>query len=211
MSKKIALIICSSLILSAFCVKEICAQNYFGKYEVNWWQCGFKIGANFTNKHFITTDFNYNPQYKLNGLFCGEFGVYFRAGHYVFTEIGLGYQFQKMKLLTSYDNFNEISVVELRYLQMPLKAVGFLPVSNLVALTAHVGIIYQPLIQITDNLINITKRNVRHNMWLFTTGLGIKIHFITIDFAYRKSISSYFKTIPSSKDHYFNVQIGVQM
>lgn len=211
MLRKFAIIISSTLLLTIISTQDIFAQKYFNKYEVNWCQWGFQIGANFTNKHNLTTDLNSEPQYKLHGLFCGEFGAYFRAGKYVFGEIGLGYQFQKTKFLTSYDYFNEISVVELRYLQIPVKAVGYLPVSDLIALTAHAGVIYQPLIQITDNLINITKRNVRHNMWYFTTGLGIKIHFITIDFAYRKAISSYFSTIPSSKDSYFTVQIGVQL
>ena len=212
--KRLFLIITYSLLTIIFCnTTTLSAQNFYDKYRISWWQWGFKIGANFTGKHVIAQeDLSAGLyEYKLNGLFCGEFSAYFRAGKYVFGEIGFGYQFQKTRFKTTMPVSEETMPVELRYLQIPIRAVAYLPVSQLVTLMPSVGIIYQPLIQVTENQIALSKDNIRRHACYWSAGAGIKIHFITIDLAYRKSFLSYFSDRKSTKEGYFNVQIGVQM
>ena len=206
-------LISSLLFLSFICMNNISAQNFYDKYKISWYQWGFKIGANFTGKHVIAHENLTAAQYeyKLNGLFCGEFSAYFRAGKYVFGEIGFGYQFQKTRFKTTMPVSEETMPVELRYLQIPVRAVGYLPVSELITLMPSVGIIYQPLIQVTENQIAISKDNIRRHAFYWTAGAGIKIHFITIDLAYRKSFLSYFSDRESTKEGYFSIQLGVQM
>ena len=214
LKKRLVLILtCSLLTLFLGGTPTLSAQNFYDKYNVSWWQWGFKIGANFTGKHVIAQeDLSAGLyEYKLNGLFCGEFSAYFRAGKYVFGEIGFGYQFQKTRFKTTMPVSEETMPVELRYLQIPIRAVAYLPVSELVTLMPSVGIIYQPLIQVTENQIALSKDNIRRHACYWSAGAGIKIHFITIDLAYRKSFLSYFSDRKSTKEGYFNVQIGVQM
>lgn len=170
--------------------------------ETSWLQYGFRLGFN------IALELKYSETDKLDKSLSAEFGAYARFGKIVYGEIGFGYMFQKgtfeSQLLSATER------VETRYLQIPLKAVAFLPINKKIAFTPNVGLIYQPLIHVTKNGLDYNKSSIRNNSFAFVGGVGMKIHFITIDVAYRKNLTTFFKDRGSAKPSFFSIMIGFQ-
>lgn len=172
----------------------------------SWLQYGFKIGANLG----ITSQ--YSETDKLKKLISAEFGAYARFGKHVYGEIGFGYTFHKgtyecpeMPAIESSER------VESRFLQIPVKAVGHIVLGKKIALQPNLGILYQPLIQVTKNEINYNKNTISRHQLLWTAGLGVKIHFVTVDLAYKKNFTPFFSQKKSAKPDYFNIQLGFQL
>ena len=68
--------------LLAISVASVSAQK--------WYQYGFKVGTSFPVERQYSLDGDY-----LCGLRNADFGIFFRAGKYVYGEIGFGYVFYK--------------------------------------------------------------------------------------------------------------------
>lgn len=89
-----------------------------------WYQYGVKIGTSFptVREYSVNGDF-------LSGSGNADFGVFFRAGRYVFGEVGFGYTFLK----GVYDYYTALAipyicqVFQLRCFQLALSV----PVTNL--------------------------------------------------------------------------------
>lgn len=199
----VALWFCS---ISAFGKQPSKPSSYKNSWsEVNWYQYGFRVGLNFSlNSEYSATD-------QLDKMLSAEFQGFVRFGKIIYAEIGLGYMFQKGTYEVPFgDNLTE-ERIETRYLQIPLKAVAYLPLSQKVAFTPNLGVIYQPLIQVTKNTIGYSKDNISKNPLLFTAGIGLKIHFVTVDVAYQKSFTSFFSDRTSTKPDFINVKLGFQL
>lgn len=175
--------------------------------QIPYLQYGFKLGFNIPlSKEFTNT-------LKAKNSLSAEFGIYARAGKYVYGEIGFGYTFYKNTFQleqdsTMYESFEEI--VELRYLQIPIKIVGNIKLSDNITFQPFAGFIYQPLIGVSDNVMGHSKNTLSRHPFFFTGGLGIKVYFITLDIAYRQSLTTYFHKKASKKPSFINILLGFQ-
>ncbi|MCQ2264603.1 MAG: hypothetical protein MJZ46_00980 [Bacteroidales bacterium] len=193
--KKIIAILCFiSIALFSF------AQN-------NWYQAGFKISTSFPLNRTYADRGDY-----LEGLGTADFGVFFRAGKYVYGEVGLGYCFFKgtYKLETGTDLDFADELVETRYLQIPVKVVGNVPMGRSCAFLPYAGIIYQPLIQVTDNTIGYSKNNIERNLTLLTAGFDFKLGFIVLGVNYRYGFQHFFQNQTCEHPQYINICAGFQ-
>lgn len=178
------------------------------KKKPDFLQYGFRLGFNIPLSKQIT------PLLSPKRILSAEFGLFARAGKYVFAELGFGYTFQKNTFLfikdtTEYGTFDEI--VEVRSLQIPIGAVGVIDLGEIVTLLPRVGLIYQPVIQVTKNLLGHDRTNLTKHQLLLTAGLGLKVFFFTLDISYRYACFPAFKTIPSNKASYINISLGFQL
>lgn len=174
--------------------------------ELSWMQLGFRVGCN------ISLTDRYSPTDEMKNLFSAEFGAYARFGKYVFAEVGIGYLFHKGHYTSNFPIppvSNEI--VETRFLQMPLKAVGYIELKKKFALFPAVGVLYQPLIQVSENYIGYSKKNISNHQFLFTASLGFRVSFFTLEAAYRKSIIPFFSDRISGKPSYISIMAGFML
>ncbi len=172
------------------------AQNYS-----NWYQAGFKISMNVPLNRTYATDI------ELSTLKNMHFNSFFRAGKYVFGEVGLGYHFFKAQ----YNFLNDSqSLLETRYLTIPIKVVGELKFSKSVSFLPQVGIIYQPLIHCAGDLIRFDKTMVENHWTLLTAGFDLRFGFIILGVDYRYSFQNFFRNNPGIKPQFVNICIGAQ-
>lgn len=170
-------------------------------HDISWIQYGFRIGYNFA------LDSKYSATDVLSQSQSAEFGGYIRLGKIIYGEIGLGYMFHK----GTYDTqLIQNERIETRYLQIPLKVVGYLPLGEKFALTPNIGVIYQPLLKVTKNEIDYNRSTLTNQQFYFTGGLGLKIKFVTVDVAYRKAFCPFFSDKASKKNSFCNVSLGFQ-
>lgn len=171
---------------------------------------GFHLGTDFALGNRQLSDYDH-----LDKLLSGTFGLFVRGGyHYIFAEIGINYMFYK----GTYDakTFDFLprgkEIVESRYLQIPLKIVGYLNVSRQgnFALMPHIGIMYQPLIHVTSNDIAYGKNNLQKHQFLYQAGLGFRYKFLNVEVAWKKAIRPFFHDRESIKQSYINLLVGFQ-
>ena len=179
------------------------------KKKESLFQFGFRLGANIPLSKSITE----NLQAKKS--FSAEFCFFARAGKFVFGELGFGYHFHKNTFgilqdsTQFFEDFND--VVELRYLQIPVRAVGKVPLGENVDLLPAVGLLYQPLIHVSKNVLDHGKHNLSKHQLSLTAGIGIKVYFVTLEVAYRHAFQSYFKNEKSLKPSYISILVGFQL
>jgi len=174
----------------------------------NWYQAGFRVGT-----AFPTLDDYSDEGIYLNGLKNADFGVFFRAGKYVYGEVGLSYAFYKgdftKRLFSGYEVYTNVRV-ETRYLQIPIKAVGHIPFGKTSAVMPYAGIIYQPLIGVTDNDIGFDKNTLEKNFVFATGGVELKFGPIVFGCDYRYSFQNFFKNVEGSHPQYVHISAGFQ-
>lgn len=169
-----------------------------------WYQAGFKIGTQFP----IVRD--YSDVDYLTGTRTVHFGGYFRAGKYVFGEIGFGYQYFKNRFkVTLPDGSVADDLVENRYLVIPVKAVGDVRIKKKIAFMPQVGISYQPLIKVTDNELGYSKENIEKHWVLLTAGFDMRFGYITMGVDYRYSFQRFFPNKDGQKPQYIGISAGV--
>lgn len=188
------------LLAISSCMLTISAQN--------WYQAGFRVGTSFASQRNYSIDGVY-----LNGLRNADFGVYFRAGKYVYGEIGFQYAFFKGNYtknlsggLTEYSDQR----VETRFLQIPIKAVGYIPFGKTSAVMPFAGIIYQPLVGVTANDIGYSKQTLERNLLFATGGLELKFGPIVFGCDYRYSFQNFFQNIEGKHPQYVHISAGFQ-
>ncbi len=184
------------------------AQTHSNSYLDSYLQYGFRIGTdiNLGNKQISARDY-------MDGLFSGTFGFYARGGYeFIFGELGLNYMFYRgtydVQVVDSVTIENEI--VESRYLQIPISVVGYWQPTDHFALVPKVGIIYQPLLQVTENDAGYGKHNFTKHQCLLQAGIGIRYKFITFDVAYKKAFKPFFSDRTSLKQSFLHISVGVQ-
>ncbi len=170
----------------------------------NWYQLGFKIGTQFPIVH------DYSDVDYLTGTRTVHFGGYFRAGKYVYGEIGLGYQYFKNRFKVTLPDGSVIDdLVENRYLVIPIKAVGDVRITKKISFMPHVGISYQPLLKVTENILGYSKENIEKHWVLLTTGFDMRFGFITLGVDYRYSFQHFFQNKEGKHPQYIGISAGV--
>lgn len=173
-------------------------------FSQNWYQVGFKISTSFpTNR-----DYSIGGDY-LSGLMNADFGVFFRAGRYVYGEVGLGYAFYKGDYTNELLGYKDVRV-ETRHLQIPIKVVGNVDMGRVSSFLPYVGIIYQPLLKVTDNEINFNKNTLEKNMTLLTAGFDLKFGPIVLGVNYRYGLMNFFQNKEGKHSQYVNICAGFQ-
>lgn len=169
-----------------------------------WYQIGFKIGTQFPIAH------NYTDVDYLTGTRTVHFGGYFRAGKYVYGEIGFGYQYFKNRFrVTLPDGSTPDDLVENRYLVIPIKVVGDVQITEKISFMPQVGISYQPLLKVTENTLGYSKENIEKNWTLLTAGFDMKFGFITLGVDYRYSFQHFFRNKEGQRPQYIGISAGV--
>ena len=174
-----------------------------------WYQYGFKIGTSFPVERQYSFDGDY-----LSGLRNVDFGIFFRAGKYVYGEIGFGYTFYKCDfdlMLSDTSALYRDERVTLHHLQIPVKVVGNVPLSKSVTFLPYAGIIYQPIVKVKDNNIGFSMLNLTTNPVLFTTGFDLKFGPIVLGINYRYSLQKFFQNKDGKHPQYINICAGVQL
>ena len=170
----------------------------------NWYQIGFKIGTQFPLTH------NYTDVDYLTGTRTVHFGGYFRAGKYVYGEIGFGYQYFKNRFRVTLPNDSlSDDLVENRYLVIPVKVVGDVRITKKISFMPQVGISYQPLLKVTDNILGYSKENIEKHWVLLTAGFDMRLGYITLGVDYRYSFQHFFKNREGQKPQYIGISAGV--
>lgn len=174
-----------------------------------WYQYGVKIGTSFptVREYSVNGDF-------LSGSGNADFGVFFRAGRYVFGEVGFGYTFLKgvydYYITDTTTLFHDQSATT-HYLQIPVKVVGNVPISKVVTFLPHAGIIYQPLVKIADNSIGYNKKSLNTNQVFVTGGFDFKLGPILLGVNYRYSIQNFFQNKEGKHPQFVNICAGIQL
>ena len=174
-----------------------------------WYQYGLKIGTSFP----VERQYSFAGDY-LSGLRNAEFVGFFRAGKYVYGEIGFGYTFYKCDfdfMLSDTLALYRDERVRMHHLQIPVKVVGNVPLSKSVTFLPYAGIIYQPLVKVKDNNIGFSMRNLTTNPVLFTTGFDLKFGPIVLGINYRYSCQKFFQNKEGKHPQYINICAGFQL
>jgi hypothetical protein len=170
----------------------------------NWYQFGFRVS---TQVPLVRA---YSNEDYLENLRTPHFGAYFRAGKYVYGEIGIGYQYFKGRFVVNLHNGETMNdLVETRYLVIPIKAVGDVPITKKIAFMPHLGILYQPLLKVTDNILGYSKENIENQWVMLTTGFDFRFSFITIGADYRYSFQHFFQNKEGRRPQYAGITVGV--
>ena len=169
-----------------------------------WYQVGFRVS---TQVPLVRA---YSDADYLSTLRTPHFGLYFRAGKYVYGEVGIGYQYFKSRFeVTMEDGSKANDLVETRYLVIPIKAVGDVEITQKIRFMPHVGILYQPLLKVLDNNIGYSKDNIENHWVLLTTGFDFRLGFVTLGVDYRYSFQKYFPGKDGRNPQYVGITVGV--
>ena len=169
----------------------------------NWYQIGVRVSTQ------IPLVRAYSYEDYLSNVRTPHFGAYFRAGKYVYGEIGIGYQYFKGRYYVNLHNGESMEdLVETRYLVIPIKAVGDVEISKKIAFMPQVGILYQPLLKVTENTLGYSKENIESQWVLFTAGFDFRFGFITIGADYRYSFQHFFRNKDGRKPQFAGITVG---
>ncbi|MBR6133032.1 MAG: hypothetical protein IKQ20_14390 [Bacteroidales bacterium] len=169
-----------------------------------WYQVGFKIGTSFP----LNRDYSVAGD-RLTSILDGEFNVFFRAGKVIYGEVGLGYAFYKGDYSNANLGFSNVRV-ETRHLLLPVKAVANVKLGKSVTFLPAVGIIYQPILKVTDNNINYNKKTINTNQTLLAVGFDFKFGPIVLGTNYRYSFKPFFRELDGAHFQYINICAGFQ-
>ncbi len=176
--------------------------------QQKWCQYGIKVGTSFPTNRNYSVDGD-----VLQALSTADFGLFFRAGKFVYGEVGFGYTFLKgnygMRLENGDTLFNG-RYVATHHLQIPVKLVGNIPMGRASAFLPHAGIIWQPLLKVTQNSIGYSKNTLTCNPVLLTAGFDLKFGPIVLGTSYRYSLHTFFQNKAGKHPQYINICAGIQ-
>jgi len=170
----------------------------------NWYQIGLRVSTQ------IPLVREYSDVDHLATLRTPHVGVYFRAGKYVYGEVGIGYQYFRSRFDVTEPDGSVISdMVQTHYLVLPFKAVGEVPITKKIAFLPFVGVLYQPLLKVSENMLGYDKTNIENQWALLTAGFDFRLGFITLGVDYRYSFQQYFLNKEGQKPQYIGITAGV--
>ncbi len=170
----------------------------------NWYQLGLKFS---TQVPLVRA---YSDVDYLSTLRTPHIGFYFRAGKYVYGEVGIGYQYFRSRFETTLpDGEKRNDMVFTHYLVIPVKAVGNVQISKSVAFLPFAGILYQPLLKVSENTLFYNKETIENQWCLFTAGFDFRFGFLTLGVDYRYSFQNYFQHKSGKKPQFIGLSAGV--
>lgn len=177
-------------------------HNYFHQQPL--FMYGFRLAYNVPfEKQYSTHDFLSESVYT-------EFGAFFRTGKYVYGEVGINYSFHKTTFNSTITDTIVDAFAELRYIQIPIRVLGYLPIGNEMAFTPNVGVIYQPLVAVKNNDAFYQRDAIQKHQFLFSAGLGFRFHFLSLELNYRKMLRNFYNDRDGKKPNYLNITLGFQ-
>lgn len=170
----------------------------------NWYQIGFKISSKVPLvRQYSSVDY----AASVRSL---QFGGYFRAGKYVYGEVGIGYEYIKGYFIHTMPDGNSLEdLVENRYLVIPIKAVGDVPITKSISFLPYAGILYNPLLKVTENTIGYSKENIEVHGTQLTTGFDFRLKFVTLGVDYRLSFQHFFRNKEGRLPQFIGFNVGV--
>ena len=176
----------------------------FSMQAQNWYQIGLRVSTQ------IPLVREYSNVDYLETLRTPHVGFYFRGGQYVYGEVGIGYQFFRSRFIATQPSGEKLNdMVQTHYLVIPIKAVGDVPITKKIAFYPAVGILYQPLLKVSGNMLGYSKENIENNWFLLTAGFDFRLGFITLGVDYRYSFQHYFQDKEGKKPQYIGITAGV--
>lgn len=170
----------------------------------NWYQLGFKISSK------VPLVRSYSPNDYASSVRSLQFGGFFRAGKYVYGEVGIGYEYFKGYYIHTTGTGEKLEdLVESRYLVIPVKAVGEVPVTKSIFFMPYLGVLYNPLLKVTDNVLGYSKNNIENHWVQFTTGFDFRLKFVTIGVDYRLSFQRFFQNQEGRLPQFVGFNVGV--
>ena len=189
------------LMLLAISFSTVSAQR---NYSQNWYQIGLRVSTQ------IPLVREYSDVDYLSTLRTPHVGVYFRAGKYVYGEVGIGYQYFRSRFDVTQPDGTEVSdMIQTHYLVLPFKAVGEVPITKKIAFLPYVGVLYQPLLMVSYIILGYDKTNIENQWALLTAGFDFRLGFITLGVDYRYSFQHYFLNKEGKKPQYIGITAGV--
>ena len=169
----------------------------------NWYQIGIRVSTQ------IPLVREYSDVDYLSTLRTPHIGVFFRGGMYVYGEVGIGYQYFRSRFIVTQPNGEELNdMVQTHYLVLPFKAVGEVPITKKIAFLPYVGVLYQPLLKVSENILGYDKTNIENHWALLTAGFDFRLGFITLGVDYRYSFQNYFPNKEGKKPQYIGITAG---
>ncbi|MDL2312217.1 hypothetical protein LJC68_05015 [Bacteroidales bacterium OttesenSCG-928-B11] len=196
------------LFLSVLFFQQVDARTIKWKRNESLYRAGFRIGCNIPLTH------QFSENRTSTRMFSPDFAGYFRVGKLVFGEIGIGYTFQKNRFAIDqgtgvYDKYDEI--VEMRFLQIPLRAVGEFELGEFFSLQPSVGFIYQPLLHVNDNVLGYSKKNLTNHYFVLTAGVGFSVYFFSFELSYRHFLQNWVPKSDVKRQSTLHLSLGFQI
>lgn len=170
----------------------------------NWYQLGFKISSK------VPLVRSYSPNDYASSVRSLQFGGFFRAGKYVYGEVGIGYEYFKGYFIHTTGIGEKLEdLVECRYLVIPVKAVGDVQITKSISFMPYLGVLYNPLLKVTDNILGYSKSNIENHWAQFTTGFDFRLKFVTLGVDYRLSFQRFFRNQDGRLPQFVGFNVGV--
>jgi len=176
----------------------------FSLQAQNWYQLGFKISSK------VPLVRSYSQNDYASSVRSLQFGGFFRAGKYVYGEIGIGYEYLKGYFIHATEVGEKLEdLVECRYLVIPIKAVCDVPITKTISFMPYAGILYNPLLKVTENNLGYSKNNIENHWTQFTTGFDLRLKFVVIGVDYRLSFQRFFQNQDGRLPQFVGFNAGV--
>ena len=143
---------------------------------------GFKAGGNVP----LEADFTMIPGMR---SLSAEIGFFGRVGGKVSSEIGLEFYLNKRYFLNNSPYLT--SMIETRYLQIPIRGRYEYSIQKNHNIHAAAGVIYQQLISISENNIGYNKKMITKSPFLITFGVGYTYQFLSFEINYRHFLRNF--------------------
>jgi len=143
---------------------------------------GFKAGGNVP----LEADFTMIPGMR---SLSAEIGFFGRVGGKVSGEIGLEFYLNKRYFLNNSPYLT--SMIETRYLQIPIRGRYEYSIQKNHNIHAAAGVIYQQLISISENNIGYNKKMITKSPFLITFGVGYTYQFLSFEINYRHFLRNF--------------------
>lgn len=173
-------------------------QNYRNNESI--FKYGFKAGF---NTPFVK-DYSVVPG---NWTFSGEVGFFGRIGKKYSVDIGVDVNFNK--LYFNSDSPFLSSMIETKFLQIPLRFLIEFPTYKFQKLQLSTGLLYQQLINVSINNIGYSQKNITKQQFIYTVGVGYSYKFVTIELNYRHFLKNFDVETTKKKQKHLNISIYV--
>jgi len=168
--------------LIIFLTGTICLGSAQSYKNDSFFKYGFKAGGNIP----LEADFSMIPGKR---SLSAEIGFFGRVGGKVSGEIGLEFYLNK-RYFTNSSPFLT-SMIETRYLQIPVRGRVEFPTTKNQKIHAVGGLIYQQLISISENNVGYNKKVITKSPFLLTFGVGYTYKFLSFEINYRHFLRNF--------------------
>lgn len=159
---------------------------------------GFKAGVNVP----LVVDYSTIPGKR---TLSGEIGFFGRVGRIYCGELGLDINFNKRYFVndTSYTS----SMVETRFLQIPIRFLADIPIQKFQKVQLSTGLLFQQLINVSINNVGYSQKNITKQQYIYTIGVGYSYKFVTFEINYRYFLRNFDLGTSKKKQKYLNISM----